>query len=138
MPKQSVKKGNSGFYQPAKYKTRELNYRRQLLKQIGRDFKPFEHFVEVQRLEFIFAPTKQDLKRKGSRRWLEFGGLIPKYTIPDLPDNLPKFFFDCISRNPKLPRHAYIIDNDARVQAEQNVFKWYGMKPRIEIDLIGY
>lgn len=147
LAKQSVKKGKNGFYQDSKYKTKEEDWRAQISNQLPPDWKPYEEFVQVELLEFIFTPTKKLMDRKGSKRWLEMGNLIPKHTTPDLMDNLPKLLFDSLEKKvvkkkkkvvPHLFEDMYVMKNDAHIHKSKGTSKWYGIEPRIIIHLIGY
>lgn len=152
MAKQSVRQGKSWggkkiFFQPEKYEFRESQYRAQIRKQLPKDFVMFSEWVEVVEINYIFEPRKDQLKHKAKRRWLEFGGLIPKPSRPDIIDNLAKLPFDSMSqvleklkkgvkRERRVLRKGVFKDDGIVYMVKQSA-KWYGLNPRIEIELIG-
>jgi Holliday junction resolvase RusA-like endonuclease len=134
VPKQSVRQGKnrngqSTFYQPQKFEVLTMQYCVQLTKQVPRDFKMFEKWVRVDRCIFVHAPTKAMLKNKAQSEFLKLGTLFRKTTRPDMLDNLCKFPFDVLT--------GYVYTDDSLICESGFMGKYYGLNPRIEIDLIG-
>jgi len=132
--KQSVrqgktKSGSTVFFQPAKYDVLKMQYCVQMTKQVPRTFKMYSEWVRLQRCIFVHAPTKQQLKNKTTLAFLQGGGLIRKTTRPDMLDNLCKFPFDVLT--------GYVYLDDSLICESGEMGKYYGLNPRIEIDLIG-
>ena len=148
MAKQSVRVGKFGAYQPEKFKLRETNYRKQIKKQLPKDFVMFSEWVQVVEINYIFEPTKEQLNHKGKGKWLRNGNWIAKPTRPDIVDNLAKLPFDSMSqvldkiKGGKRNRKRVVVKkgvfkDDGIVYMTKNTAKWYGLNPRIEIELIG-
>ena len=134
MAKQSVRQGKNRqgatvFYQPEKYKFLEQMYRIQIKKQLPKDFVMFSEFVRVESCIIIQSPTKAMLKHKAQSKWLSIGGLIPKPSRPDVIDNLNKLPFDAMSK--------LVYSDDGIIYDVNSLSKFYGLNPRIEIELIG-
>jgi Holliday junction resolvase RusA-like endonuclease len=55
------------------------------------------------------------------------GGIIYKHTRPDLTDNLAKGLFDAME--------SVVFINDSLIVSLDDVKKYYGIQPRIEIEL---
>jgi Holliday junction resolvase RusA-like endonuclease len=132
--KQSVRQGKSKsgstvFFQPPKFEVLKMQYCVQLSKQVPRDFKMYEKWVRVDRCIFVHAPTKAMLKNKGQLEFLKLGTLFRKTTRPDMLDNLCKFPFDVLT--------GYVYLDDSLICESGEMGKYYGLNPRIEIDLIG-
>jgi len=124
--KQSTKFTRKGFvYTPAKIKTAENNIRVQAIQQLPKGFIPFQGEVFVTKCHFIFAPPKS-LRKKDLRRIKE-GGTVYKMTKPDLSDNLNKLLYDALE--------SIVFINDSRIVAMDNVKKYYGFTPRIELEI---
>jgi Holliday junction resolvase RusA-like endonuclease len=134
VPKQSVRQGKnrngqSTFYQPQKFEVLTMQYCVQLTKQVPRDFKMFSEWVRLERCVFVHEPTKVMLKNKTTLAFLQGGGLVRKTTRPDMLDNLCKFPFDVLT--------GYVYTDDSLICESGFMGKYYGLNPRIEIDLIG-
>jgi len=134
VPKQSVRQGKdragkTTFYQPQKFEVFEMQYRVQILKQLPKDFKMFEKWVRLDRCIFVHEPTKAMFKNKGVFEFLKLGTLFRKTTRPDMLDNLCKFPFDVLT--------GFVYTDDSLICESGFMGKYYGLNPRIEIDLIG-
>jgi len=127
--KQSAKFAKIGkfinSYQPKSVVQNEKNIRAQVLEQLPEDFRPFTENVIVTKLHFVFSPLKGFSKKK--LKLIEDGALIYKNTKPDLTDNLSKSLFDAME--------GIVYDNDSRIVAMDNLKKYYGFRPRIELDI---
>jgi len=127
--KQSAKFAKIGkfinSYQPKSVVQNEKNIRAQVLEQLPEDFRPFTENVIVTKLHFVFSPLKGFSKKK--LKLIEDGALIYKNTKPDLTDNLSKSLFDAME--------GVVYDNDSRIVAMDNLKKYYGFRPRIELEI---
>jgi len=123
--KQSTKFTRSGFaYTPAKIKTAENNIRVQAIQQLPKGFIPFQGEVFITKCHFIFTPPKS-MRKKDLKR-IEAGEIVYKETKPDV-DNLLKMTWD--------PLESVVFINDSRIVAMDNVKKYYGFTPRIELEI---
>ena len=130
--KQSAKFAKIGkfinSYQPKSVVQNEKNIRAQVLEQLPEDFRPFTENVIVTKLHFVFSPLKGFSKKK--LKLIEDGALIYKNTKPDLTDNLSKSLFDAME--------GVVYDNDSRIVAMDNLKKYYGFRPRIELEILEF
>jgi len=125
--KQSFRFTKKGIkYQPKEVKQREENIQWQVINQLPKDFQPFDCPLWVTKLHYIFAPLKSFSKRK--LRAIESDEIIFKDTKPDLTDNLAKLVFDALE--------GIVYINDSKIVAMDNVRKYYGLVPRIEIEIV--
>lgn len=85
-----------------------------------------EDALAVTKLHYVFFPIKSMPKFK--RLAIERGEIIFKNTKPDLTDNLNKGLFDALE-------DAKVIANDSQIVSLDNVKKYYGLKPRIELEM---
>lgn len=132
--KQSVKQGRSWkgkkvFYQPAKYKAIELNYKSQIKAQLPPGFEMFTKKVYIEKLQFIFQPLAKHLKSKKTIALFAQGETIEKTTRPDLSDNLKKLLLDCMQ--------DIVYKDDSLICKENNISKVYGKEGKIIISLKG-
>jgi len=124
--KQSTKFTRSGFaYTPAKIKTAENNIRVQAIQQLPKGFIPFQGQVFITKCHFIFTPPKS-MRKKDLKR-IKAGEIVYKSTRPDLTDNLFKGMIDSLS--------GVVFIDDSRIVAMDNVKKYYGFTPRIELEI---
>ena len=114
-------------YQKKEVKQEEENIRSQIIKQLPKNFIPFSGGVKIIRCWFIFSPLKSWSKKKLEAAQL-LGGLF-KTTKPDLQDNLMKGLFDAMQ--------GVVFINDSQICALDDVRKFYGPKPMIEVELEG-
>lgn len=129
--KQSAKFAKIGkfikSYQPKKIQNAEANIKMQILAQIKafypQGFDLFSGNVAVKKLHYVFSPLKSFTKKKMAE--VKEGVMVYKNTKPDLSDNLNKMLFDAMQ--------GIVYDNDSRVVSMDNVKKYYGLRPRIEI-----
>lgn len=118
----------SSTYQTKKVKKEEGNIRALLVQQLPPDWIPIpaDKAIEVVKLHFIFPMLKSFSKKK--KNWIKSGvARIYKLSKPDLTDNLPKILFDAMQ--------GIIYMNDSQVVSEGNIKKYYGVTPKIEIEL---
>lgn len=127
MPKQSVKLGKYGAYQPKKYKDRTKDYQDQIRRQLPKGFKMFEHDVIIEEMVFVFPPLKGFNKTQMDE--IKSGGYVPKLTRPDLPDNLKKLPLDAMS--------GIVFSDDNIIWKECNTSKLYGLGGIIIVKLRG-
>lgn len=131
--KQSAKFARIGkfmkSYQPKEVINAEANIKMQIISQLKElfpeGFEVFTGSVAVSKLHYVFSPLKSFTKKK--MKMIEDGMLVYKDTKPDLSDNLNKMLFDAMQ--------GIIYDNDSRVVSMDNVKKYYGTRPRIEIEI---
>jgi Holliday junction resolvase RusA-like endonuclease len=126
---QSVRVANVGgyvrTYQPKANKDWKNWIKMQAELQRPEDFKIIGDAVRITKLHFIFKPLKKFSKYK--LNFIKNGGIIYKTTQPDLIDNLNKGFIDALT--------GIIWANDSLIVAVNNVAKYYGFKPRIELEI---
>lgn len=115
------------LYQPAKVKLKEENIKLQVLNQLPKDFMMFQCEVHILKCHFIFPIPKSFSKKKINQ--VKEGKVIYKNTKPDLTDNLSKGLIDAME--------GIIFVNDSRIVSMNNYKKYYGVIPRIEIELEG-
>lgn len=126
-------------FQPEKYALREQSYRIQIRNQLPKDFEMFTEWVQVVEYLIVHAPTKTITKHKRKFAWMQIGGLVNKFTKPDLIDNLNKLPFDSMSQK-KLKSGVLlngVYSDDCLVYHTKEASKHWGLDPRIEITLIG-
>lgn len=132
--KQSVKMANrkdktgNAFihkYQPRKVVEHERNLSFDIKSQIPAGFIPFEGPVRINKLFYIFAPIKS--LKKFQHEAINGGKIVYKQSRPDLSDNLNKSVFDCMT--------GIVYKDDSQIVSMNNVKKFYGVVPRIEIEL---
>lgn len=127
--KQSAKFAKRGkfikSYQPKRVVNAEANIKMQILEQLPKDFELFTGNVVVDKLYYVFSPLKSFTKKK--LELIESGKKVFKNTKPDLSDNLNKMLFDAMQ--------GIVYDNDSRVVGMNKVMKFYGNRPRIEIEI---
>jgi Holliday junction resolvase RusA-like endonuclease len=144
MAKQSVRQGKAKtgkkiFYQPEKYALREQSYRIQIRNQLPKDFEMFTEWVQVTEFLVVHEAPKTITKHKKKLAWMQMGGLVNKFTKPDLIDNLNKLPFDSMSQK-KLKSGVVqkgVYSDDCLVYHTKEASKHWGLDPRIEITLIG-
>ena len=125
-PKQSFRYTKKGIkYTPKEVEQMESNLQAQIVAQLPKGFIPFTRAVVVKKLWFVFPPVKA--MRKKDRIIIEQGGYIPKTTQPDLTDNLSKGLYDAME--------GIVYNNDSQICAEDQKRKYYGVVPRIEIEI---
>ncbi len=112
-------------YQKKEVKQEAGNIRSQIINQLPRDFQPFSRGVHISRCWFVFPPLKSWSKKKLEAAEL-LGGLF-KTTAPDLTDNLMKGLMDAMQ--------GVVFINDSQICQMDDVKKFYGPKPMIEIIL---
>ncbi|HCK98716.1 MAG TPA: hypothetical protein DHW42_01230 [Candidatus Marinimicrobia bacterium] len=124
--KQSTRFTCSGFaYTPAKIKTAENNIRAQAIQQLPKGFVLFQGEIFITKCHFIFVPPKS--MRKRDLKKIKDGEIVYKKTRPDLTDNLFKGLIDSLS--------GIVFSDDSRIVAMDNVKKYYGFVPRIELEI---
>lgn len=91
-------------------------------------FRPFYKDVHILRAEFIFKAieslSKADKEAVSSGDYILF-----KETEPDL-DNLEKMLWDAM-------QEAGVISNDARICSKNGIFKRFGTRPGVIVELEG-
>ena len=123
--KQSTKFTRKGFaYTPAKIKNAESNIRMQAIQQLPKGFIPFQNEVFITKCHFIFTPPMS--MRKRDIRRIQYGEIVYKPTKSDLDNNL-KLLWDSLE--------TVVFINDSRIVAMDNVKKYYGFGPRIELEI---
>jgi Holliday junction resolvase RusA-like endonuclease len=128
-PKQSARFYKAGrfvkSYQTKDVKQNESNIRAQIIEQLPKGFIPFDKPIRVTKLHYVFPIPKSFTKTK--LRKIQMGGIIYKHTRPDLTDNLAKGLFDAME--------SVVFINDSLIVSLDDVKKYYGIQPRIEIEL---
>ena len=116
-------------YQPTKFQQAEFKIKAALKEKIKEDgFQIYENCVHITKYEFIFKALKSFSKKQ--IEMLNNHEIIEKFTKPDLPDNLKKFYNDCLS--------GIIWKDDSIISRENEVIKRYGIKPGVIIEMEGY
>lgn len=106
-------------YQKKEVTDNEANIGWSVLQQLPKDFVPFDCAIAME-VEYIFPIPSSMSKRE--RAIIESGGMVYKYTKPDLPDNLSKGLCDSLA--------GIIYTNDSRI-AVMSAEKYYGTTPKI-------
>ncbi len=114
-------------YQKKEVKQEAGNIRQQIINQLPRNHVPFSRGVKITRCWFIFPPLKSWPKKKLEAAELLGGFVIFKTTAPDLTDNLMKGLMDAMQ--------GVVFINDSQICSMDNIKKFYGPKPMIEIEL---
>lgn len=91
-------------------------------QQLPDGFKPIEDMPLSVAVVFVFAPPKS--LRRAEKLHIEAGGLIWKFTRPDLADNLKKGVFDALTG---------IVWKDDGMIAQDHGSKFYGSHEYTEI-----
>ena len=112
-------------YQTKEIKAGGIQIRQQIINQLPEKFIPFSRGIRIKKCWFVFPPLKSWSKKKRAAAEL-LGGLF-KTTAPDLPDNLMKGLFDAMQ--------GVVFINDSQICAMDDIRKFYGPKPMIEIEL---
>lgn len=117
-------------HQSQKVKENEASLQKQIREQLPEGFKPTEKPVIVRDLIYCFPPISN--LNKQQKQIISDGGMIYKYTIPDLTDNLNKGLFDAMA--------GLVYLNDSRIISVKNARKVYGSYPGIyaTLQIIGY
>ena len=124
-PKQSFKFTKTGIrYQPKEVKQEAGNIRSQIINQLPGDFQPFSRGIHIKKCWFVFPPLKSWSKKKLES--LVTLGCFYKDTKPDI-DNCLKSVWDAMQ--------GVVFINDSQICAMDDVKKFYGPKPMIEIEL---
>lgn len=130
-PKQSArfriaKSGDKSFimsYQKKAVKQAESDIISQILGQLPAGFEPLKGKLAIKKLHYVFAPIKS--LKKADLELINSGGAVYKSTKPDLTDNLSKGLFDALE--------GIVYLNDSQICSIDNVRKFYGNVPRIEL-----
>lgn len=129
-PKQSFRfsviGGHVRKYQKAEVKQNEYNIQNAVLRQLPEGFMPIGSAIKITKLHYIFTPVKS-LKAVDRKRISNGFSDVPKATKPDLTDNLAKGLMDSLQ--------GIVFLNDSQIVAMDNVRKFYGLQPRIELEL---
>jgi len=128
-PKQSArfagkKKGKKArCYQPKELTKKIEVLKMEVLNQMPKNFAIWENKpIFVEKLKYKFEYKKSTIKK------IKKAGLeIPKYTKPDLHDNLNKALFDVLE--------GIVFDNDSRIWKFGELSKVWAPEPGIEIIL---
>lgn len=128
-PKQSMRHAynhNKGYIQTfkdPKVAKAEQDIKNQVLTQYRGGV--IEEPIAITKLHYIFSPLKSLPKYK--KLAIERGEIIYKNTKPDLTDNLNKGLFDALE--------GIVIANDSAIVSMDDVKKYFGTKPRIELEM---
>jgi Holliday junction resolvase RusA-like endonuclease len=129
LAKQSAKFRRRGkfvqSYQPEKVVNNERNIRYQVIEQLPKGFIPFQNPIVVKKLHYVFPLLKN--MRKKDLKAIHSGEFVYKFTKPDLTDNLNKSLFDAME--------GIVFVNDSLIVSMDNVKKYYGLQPRIELEI---
>ena len=130
-------------YQDAKITNTSKLLQLQILKQLKatESFTKFRGAIFVTRMEFIFKVSKNAPKYMLND--LKEGNMIYfKETKPDL-DNLEKMIWDAMQAE-KAEKDivnamtGLVYDNDAQIVSKNGVFKRWGLRPGVIIEMEGY
>jgi len=130
MAKQSVKQGRSRsgkvvFYTPKRLADRKLIMQLSLKSQLPCGFQPIETPVTICKLHFVSSPPKS--MPKNILQKVANNEIVFKFTRPDLPDNLKKLVIDSMT--------GIVFKDDSLIVAEDDVKKYYGLRPQTIIEL---
>lgn len=114
-------------YQKKAIKDEENKIKVIVKSQLPDNFKPYTGAVHVNKLHYIFPIPKSFTKAQYNA--IINGEIIEKITKPDLTDNLNKLLFDALE--------DVIYINDSQISVMNNVRKYYGIEPKIIIDISG-
>lgn len=112
-------------FQPKEVEQHEQSMKLDIMSQLPQGFEPFKGAIRINKLHYIFPPLKSFSKSK--MRILAEGGMIYKPTKPDVMDNLSKGLMDVLE--------GIVFLNDSQIVCAKDLAKFYGRKPRIEIEL---
>jgi Holliday junction resolvase RusA-like endonuclease len=128
-PKQSARFCKVGkfmrSYQTKEVKQNEQNIQGQILATLPEGFVPFSEAIAITKLHYVFSPLSSFSKKQ--KALIDSGIIVYKHTKPDLTDNLSKGLFDAMQ--------GIVFINDSQIVSMDNVKKYYGNIPRIEIEL---
>ncbi len=111
-------------YQPKEVKEEVENIRSEIIKQLPIDFQPLKKGIYIKKCWFVFPPLVNFSKKKLKLVELE---QLEKTTQPDLTDNLFKGLIDAMQ--------GVVFINDSQICMMNDIKKFYGPKPRIELNL---
>lgn len=126
MPKQSVRLGKYGAYQPAKLVERKEDYIRQIKAQLPKDFIPFTKQVHLIKFHCVYPPKKSFSKVIMDK--IKNGEIIYKTTRADI-DNIQKLVYDSMS--------GLVFKDDGLICTGNDFAKYYGLGGAIIIILKG-
>lgn len=118
---------NTWTFTKESHKKKLRDYQLQIKAQLPKGFQPIEGAISIDRLLFVFPPTKKLLGSKKRLHQFESGKVLPKLTKPDLPDNLKKLPLDALT--------GIVYKDDSQIWRECKSLKVYGLNPRIEITI---
>lgn len=126
IPKQSVRHGKFGTYQPP-----ELVYAKKKIKadievQLPKGFVPWTGPVRILRLAFVYEFLKSH-KKADKEHFEKTGNPLFKITRPDSVDNLRKLPFDCLS--------GLVYEDDSQICHECGASKYFGKESFTLIEL---
>lgn len=128
-PKQSARFCKVGkfmrSYQTADVKRTEGDIRLQIISQLPKGFEPTAKPIKITKLHYIFSIPKGFTKSK--LKAIQMGEIFYKSTKPDLTDNLAKGLFDAMQ--------GIVFINDSQICSMDNVKKYYGITPKIVIEM---
>lgn len=121
-----TKSGKKSFklhqYQDKKTESNELWVKWNIAAQLPFGHKLFTGPIIIHKLHYIFYPTKPLIKKVELSMMKYY-----KTTKPDVPDNLNKMIFDAMEK--------LVYQNDSQVIGIDNLRKYYGLQPKIIIEL---
>ena len=127
-------KGKKSFkihtFQDKKTESNELWIKWNIAGQLPFGFKLFTGPIIIHKLHYIFSYTLAATKRHNKQlQRTDFRKMEPIYktTKPDVPDNLNKMVFDAMEK--------LVYLNDSQVIGIDNLRKYYGLQPKIIIEL---
>lgn len=121
IPKQSVRFGKFGAFQPKELVDAKKKIKADITAQLPKGFTVWNGPVKVNKLHFIYEYQKGHTKAEMEKTRLY------KITRPDQVDNLKKLIFDCFS--------GLIYTDDSQVCIENHVERYFGTEAKTIIEL---
>lgn len=112
-------------YQKPEIKNWAAQAKLQVINQLPEEFKLFDGPIVIKNLSFVFPMLKNTPKYK--KKMVEEGINLFKDTKPDM-DNLQKNTWDVCE--------GILFTNDSRIVLIEKMKKIYGLKPRIEFEIV--
>ncbi len=111
-------------YKPETVEENEKYLRASIINRLPYEFKPYTGALRINRLHFVFAPV-QSLNNV-EKQIIKNGGMVFKPAKPDITECFFGLFKALLGT---------VLSSDAQICEMNDVKKYYGGNPRIEIEL---